>query len=209
MKDLEESEEALEDLVEEGLIDEAKALKQLPEIARRSRRVGSKNIEEAYQQYVKKALDETAFYEALLGYIETVVQAHSPNSHVFSDLEDCVQTSALKIWRNIQKFDSRRGGFARFVTVIVLSEIRNHFEPRPGKHHTLEEAEALPSGGLGPERRLLFSDWLAHLDATDRALTRMLMDGLTQEEIGEALGISQSAVAQRLARIREQEKAPF
>jgi RNA polymerase sigma factor (sigma-70 family) len=124
-------------------------------------------------------------------------------------MEDAVSMAAFKVWRSLRKFDDRRSSFARFVTIVTLSEIRNLLDSTRSRHTVLDEAENLPSRGLNPEQRTLFNDWLEQLNDVDRAIARMLMDVLTQQEMAEALGISQSAVAQRLARLRRDEKAPF
>lgn len=72
-----------------------------------------------------------------------------------------------------------------------------------------EEADTLPAKGLSPEQRVLFDDWMHSLSMTDSCIVKMWMDGLTQEEIGQTLGMSQAAVAARLSRLRTTGNRPF
>jgi RNA polymerase sigma factor (sigma-70 family) len=248
------SEEELEGLVEAGELSEDQALALLePGLPKPKRNGNSKDINAAHQSYMEKELDENAFYKALLQYITTVVKSHSPDRATFSVIEDAISITALKIWKNLTRFEPKRSSFSRFVTVVALSQIRSligHARPQrafrkliengqtlyacrecdntkseafafceacgnealeksPTFRVSLEEAEVLPAKGLSPERQTLFNDWMAHLDDTDRTIAKLAMDGLTQEEMGQALGISQQAVAKRLKRLADEEKPPF
>jgi RNA polymerase sigma factor (sigma-70 family) len=204
------TEEELEALVEEGIISEQKALRKLPQVPRHRARGTSRDINQAYVDYIDRRLSEEAFYTALLRYVTTVVKSHSSNEQVFANIEDSIQNALLKLHKNLDKFDPRRSSFARYVTVVVLSDVRTELDAQKRRLQTsLDEAETLPAPGLSAEKQVLFKDWMAGLEGTDRTIARMLMDGLTQGEIGEALGIAQSAVSQRLERLRKGTLKPF
>jgi RNA polymerase sigma factor (sigma-70 family) len=208
------TEEELERLVDQGQLSEIQALRLLESSERPAKQLAIYDINEAYSRYVAGQLSEDLFYQSLLGFIERTVKRQSPDRSTFSNIEDAINNSALDIWQRLKEFDIRRSSFRTFVTVIVLSQIRmllrRYTSDRGGmEHRYLDEAEMYPSKDLSQEQQLLFSEWLKGLEPKDRAVVQMLKDGLTQAEIGQALGISQQAVAQRLLRIRRQEKPPF
>jgi RNA polymerase sigma factor (sigma-70 family) len=208
----ESSEEDLLQQVESGLLTEQQALRRLSSPSG-PRPQGLYDINEAFLQYKAGTLPEDLFWHSLLRFANHVVRHQSPDRSTFSNIEDAIGDAALSIWQRLREFDAKRSTFRTFATVIVLTHIRmlmrQYKADRGGMEHIQLDEEHLPTRGLGAEQRMLFAEWLKTLEPTDRRIVQMVKDGLTQQEIGEALEISQSAVAQRLGRIRQQEKPPF
>lgn len=200
------TEEALTKAVEDGELSEEQGLRMLQTAPAQSP-ANSKNINRTFDLFQSGKISEDQFYTAVLRYITTILKSRAHDDVAFSNLEDAISASALKVWQSLPKFDPNRGGFARFVSVIVSSEISD-LHPVP-EHLPLEKAEQLTASTLSPEKKSLFRDWMSSFKPPDRDILKMTMDGLTQSEISQLLGISQPAVAKRLRRIREVIKPPF
>lgn len=207
------SEEVLEGLVDSGQISERQALHLLENKSGPRVAGNSKTINGAQRKFAAHQMPEEDFYKALLAYITTVVKSNCTNASDFVHLEDAISLSATRIWRDLAKFDSARSSFARYVTVVTLSQIRNLLAEQRALQGSefvgLEEAETLPAKGLSPEQQTLFKDWMRHLGTKDRDLAQLLMDGLTYAEVGQVYGISLQAVGERVMRLRKRYKPPF
>jgi RNA polymerase sigma factor (sigma-70 family) len=208
-----DQEASLTQLVESGTLSEAMALKQL-ETRSTFQPKYVRALNTAYEQYRTQGISGDLFYQSLLKYVEKLVKRQSLDRSTFSNLEDVITDSVLKVWQRLEDFDSRKSSFVTFVTLITLSQIRtllSKYKTDRGdmEHIQLDEATIKPASGLSAEQKALFQEWLKSLEPTDRALVQMLQDGLKQEEIGQALNMTQQAVAWRLRRIRREELAPF
>jgi len=164
-------------------------------------------IEEAYTQYLVKQISEEDFYEALRRFAQALVR-RQVDDFTYSNIEDAISESLLEVWERLVDFDAARTSFKTFVTIIVRSNIQDALRSwKASKGHTrhieLDENLVGAAKELGAERLMLFEEWLKGLDSTDRSLVKMFQDGLTQEEIGQALKISHQDVSKRLARLRE------
>lgn len=210
---------SLDRALENGLLSETQASDMLTRRVhalevRKLRLPTIETLEASYKAYVSGQLHEDDFYKDLLVFITKIVKKHSPDRSTFSNLEDVISESALEVWRCLKKYDANVGSFSTFVGLIVARNIQDLFKQYrlsrgEAEHIQLDEEHIRPSRGLNPEQRLLFDEWLRNLDPTDRAIMQMLRDGLIQEEIGQALNITQQGVAWRVARIRQEEKPPF
>lgn len=193
-------------------------------------------INEAYQQFQEHPSDsavEDRFYNTLLRHITRVIKSRSHDRSTYSNIEDSIQETALEVWQRLPDFDSRRSSFRSFVDMIALSNIKDamrrfrteHGGPqKPGKarkpitrsvEYDPEDPrqalnlENIPAPQLPADNQLAFKEFLKSLEPTDRAILQMLRDGLNQEEVGQVLSITQSAVAHRLIRLRREHKSPF
>lgn len=126
--------------------------------------------------------------------------------------EEVVQEAFVRLWRNAQGFDARRGNFERWFTAIarncVIDEIRRRRASGLRLHH--DEAEsllsALPDRGEGPEDRAWrneVSNTLAvalnKLPAEQRQVIALAYyGGYSQSEIATRLGIPLGTVKKRI-----------
>lgn len=177
---------------------------------RRRRHLG---VDEAYALFMAKQLDEDAFYASIKRFAEALVHRNAPDDFTFSNIEDAISESLIEVWQRLWDFDSNRTNFRTFVTIIVRSNIQDALKAWKSskgqmRHVELDEETLGASRELTAEKRLLFEEWLRDMDATDRALVKMLQDGLTQEEIGQALNMTHQAVSKRLVRLRNSPR-PF
>jgi RNA polymerase sigma factor (sigma-70 family) len=215
MPDWFDEEEKLAQKVENGELTEDQALKLISELYRsRPSPDYVRSINEAHSRYMSRDLSEDLFYKSLLKFIEKTVKRHSQDPSTFCNIEDAISNSLLNVWQRLATYDARRSTFGTFVTVIVLSQIRmllREYRSQRGHlpHIQLDEELPLPTSGLDAEHQLLYEEWYKGLGPPDREIIKMLQDGLTQEEVGQALGISQQAIAKRLLRMRRNHKRPF
>lgn len=205
---------ALEQMVENGDLSEEEALKLLARDAHPMELTSylSRDINRAYrilQRHPKDPEVQDDFYKTLIGYITTVVKSRSGDGSTFSNVEDAIPITAARVWGSLSRYDEKRSSFARFVSVITEGEINRLYHSYKANRISIEDAFALKAGGLSPDERTLLQDWIAKLDPTDRTIVQYIRDGLTQEEIAEALNISQSAVSQRLTRLQNNTARPF
>ncbi len=132
-----------------------------------------------------------------------------------TDREDLFQDIAVALWQSIARFrgeSSERTWLYRIAHNVAISssaKIRrvgrkeesmpipfDRFSSSPGAEHAL----------LKEERRLLLLDSIRDLPMIDRQIILLHLEGLSYAEIEEVTGLSVSAIATRLTRIREKLK---
>jgi len=132
------------------------------------------------------------------------------------DREDLFQEIALALWQaipNFRKESSERTWLYRIAhNVAISSSARMHRRER--REETLPEELKHPSpagcaeeGLLREEKRRALVDSIRHLAATDRQIILLHLEGLSYAEIEEVSGLSETAIATRLTRIRAKLKA--
>jgi RNA polymerase sigma factor (sigma-70 family) len=210
-----ELEYALDQAVSHGELTEGAAQELLNRKAHmlEVRRIRQLGVEAAYEQFVAGGLSEDDFYMALKRYVEAFVRRNSPDAYTYFNIEDAITESLLEIWQRLGDYDPARTGFRGFVSIIIRNNIQDELRSQKAskghfRHVELDE-NAGASKELTAEKRLLFDEWLLNLRPADRPYVQMLKDGLTQEEIAQAMGVTQPAVAQRLERIRGYSGRPF
>ena len=128
-----------------------------------------------------------------------------------SDREDLVQDIALALWKAIPAFrgdSSERTWLYRIAhNVAITSAVKTI---RRGKREErISDAFEHPSSApdtehelLSEEKRRLLFDSIRSLPTVDRQLVVLHLEGLSYTEIERVTGLSQSAIATRLSRIR-------
>lgn len=133
------------------------------------------------------------------------------------DRRDLVQEIVVQLWRSFGKFDERAAfstWMYRIAVNVAISFYRS--EGRWTRHAELVEAPALEILAMdraiadepSDEIRQLHR-FIASLDAMNRALVILYLDGESHEAIGEILGISTSNVGTRVGRIKERLRRDF
>jgi RNA polymerase sigma factor (sigma-70 family) len=127
------------------------------------------------------------------------------------DREDLFQDIALALWQAIPSFrkeSSERTWLYRVAHNIAISfSVRTHRRGR--REGSLPEEFDHPSptvsaeeGLLREEKRRALVDAIRRLPATDRQIILLHFEGLSYGEIEDVSGLSESAIATRLTRIR-------
>lgn len=138
------------------------------------------------------------------GLLVRIVRAYAFTPH---DREDALQEIALQLWNSIPGFR----GEAKVTTWIYRVALRSAmaWSRRERAHRDAREplAEpgqvlARPIAELDPRLEWIYAQ-IAKLEAVDRALILLHLDGLAHREIAETLGISEGHVAVKLSRIKK------
>lgn len=131
--------------------------------------------------------------------------------HREADRADLFQEIALALWQAIPRFrreSSERTWLYRIAhNVAISSSARTHRRAR--REEFLSEEFEHPSAAAGAEEGLLLGekrralvDSIRLLAATDRQIILLHLKGLSYAEIEEVSGLSETAIATRLSRIR-------
>jgi RNA polymerase sigma-70 factor, ECF subfamily len=138
------------------------------------------------------------------GLVGRILRAYAFSPH---DREDLLQEIALQLWRSIPLFR----GEARVTTWIYRVALRAALGWSQRERARRSSAEPLPEPGqvlaqpsAETDPRL---DWIyariARLEPVDRSLILLHLDGLSQREIAETLGIREGNVGVKLGRIKK------
>ncbi len=127
-----------------------------------------------------------------------------------ADRQDLGQEIVLELWRSFDRYDPGRR-FATWMYRVALNvAISWHRSDRRRRRDLVDDGEAvLAIAAAAPDRAALegkigrLHDAIASLDELDRALVLLHLEGERHEAIGAVLGITESNVGTRLARIKE------
>ena len=128
-----------------------------------------------------------------------------------ADRADLFQEIALALWQAIPSFrreSSERTWLYRIAhNVAISSSAKTHRQARreeflPEEFEHPSAAADAEQGLLLDEKRRAMVDSIRRLAATDRQITLLHLEGLSYAEIEEVSGLSETAIATRLSRIR-------
>ena len=148
-------------------------------------------------------------FEANVGIVIKIAKAYANTTH---DREDLMNDIVLELWRS---FDTFRGQSAvsTWIYRVALNISMNY--RRKKKRDSLltfwsdskqfESLRWLSEQDDTPETELLYQS-IDQLDANNKAIILLYLDGKTHEEIAYITGISKTNVGTRIGRIKEQIK---
>ena len=150
-----------------------------------------------------------AFDELLLRHRGIVHKVAAGYARGAEDRADLAQEIAMQLWRAWPSYDPARS-FSTWMYRIALNVAISFFRAEsrkartfvPAEEQVLETAMApAESAAIEEDLRML---WRAidGLDALDRALVVLYLDGQSYEAIAEVLGISQTNVGTKINRIK-------
>ncbi|MEE8408832.1 MAG: RNA polymerase sigma factor [Myxococcota bacterium] len=120
------------------------------------------------------------------------------------DAKELVQETFFQFWKGRARFEERASPFTylyRIATNLSIDKLRRR--KTAGVQVDVDRADAAENGSKGPDRRVLAAQELASLTRglDEETLTVAVMshvDGLTQEEIAQALDLSRRTIGKRL-----------
>ncbi|QJR11010.1 RNA polymerase sigma factor CnrH [Usitatibacter rugosus] len=125
------------------------------------------------------------------------------------DRQDLMQETAVQLWRSHGRFDGR-SSFAtwmyRVALNVAISWVRD--DSRRNRHvatdaHVIDTALAdEATHDAPPHLRVFLGQLLESLDALDRALVLLYLEGHDQDEIAAILGLTATNVATKINRIK-------
>jgi RNA polymerase sigma-70 factor (ECF subfamily) len=146
---------------------------------------------------------------------ETLLQAHrkvvfkvaAVYARGVDDRRDLEQEIALQLWRSFRSYDTTRP-FAtwmyRVALNVGLSHARRERErPRPLDASLIETLEGGTAIEEPDERLLALGRAIDALEPLDRALILLYLDDLAYADIALVLGMSESNVGTRIARLKQ------
>lgn len=116
----------------------------------------------------------------------------------------------MELWRAYPRFDGRVG-FVTFMHTVAVNVAISHFR---GEGRRIRDTVPIEEFGMdlvaadrvldaeGDDLRALHQ-LIARLDALDRALIVLYLEGYAQEEIATMIGLSATNVATRVGRIKQ------
>lgn len=129
-----------------------------------------------------------------------------------ADREDIFQEIAVALWQAIPKFRgeaSERTWLYRIAHNVAITQSTRR-RSRGGREEAIAEGADFPSVAidseqevLRAEKRTLLLDAIRELPAADRQIILLHLEGLNYAQIEEISGLSQSAIATRLSRLRD------
>lgn len=127
-----------------------------------------------------------------------------------SDRQDLVQEMVVQLWRSFERYDAAFR-FSTWMYRIALNVAISFFREESRKARTFVPAEdSILEVAVAPAESPSIEDdlsalWQAidGLDALDRALVVLYLDGQAHEAIAEVLGISQTNVGTKINRIKK------
>lgn len=151
-------------------------------------------------------LDFEARLQAHAGIVRKVAGSYAWNPH---DRDDLMQDIVAALWQAWPRYDPARPfstWMYRVALNVAISQVRG--EARRRRHHVaydadLHDAQA-PAGDIeGDEKLALLQRAMQSLDPLNRALLMLHLDDRSHREIADVLGISESNVGTKLARLKE------
>jgi RNA polymerase sigma factor (sigma-70 family) len=151
-------------------------------------------------------LSEAQFLEQVKQHQGIIYKLVALYANDAEEKKDLYQEVLLQAWKGWPSF-RRESKFSTWLYRVCLNTIFTHKRKRHPVDFTesLEEiSPAVENNSVQQEDGLRLRQAIRKLAETDRALISMHLDGYSNAEIGEMLGISNNHVSVKLHRIKEQ-----
>jgi RNA polymerase sigma-70 factor (ECF subfamily) len=154
----------------------------------------------------------TAFLRRLEEHRGIVLKIASAYSRTRADREDLAQEIVAQLWRSYARYDERRGfstWMYRVAINVAISFARRHasYESKLQRsEHALLETIPGAQTEDHDEKLSVLHDFIARLDDLNRALMLLYLDDTSYAEIANILGLSETNVATKIARIKQRLK---
>lgn len=155
---------------------------------------------------MKREIQKTIFNEWLEAHRGILFKVVGAYAFTAQDKEDLFQEIITQIWNSVPKFKntSKPSTWIYRVSLYAAMAWSKKEKRHSEQHQSLELVNPLLSTDAPKNPRL---DWLyeqiGQLDAVDRSLTLMMLDGYSYDEIATTLGISRSNVGVKLTRLKK------
>lgn len=152
---------------------------------------------------------ESKFTELVREYKNTIYTVCMMFADKPEDTDDLVQEALINLWRGFQKADDVCKSWVWRVTMNSCITIDRKRKKRSSECPLTADMESVMNNCDESDRnnniKLLY-DRIHQLNAFDRAIVMLWLEGMPYEEIGDIVGISTKNVSVRLIRIKEQLK---
>lgn len=138
------------------------------------------------------------------GLLFKVARSFTNDGH---DRDDLIQEIAFRLWHSVPTYPRGKVAESTWIYRVSLYTAINWSQKERTRTKRTQDFGELPETVYCTEEDNPRVDWLykqiAELDPLDRSLTLMLLDGLTYQQMSEALGMSESNVGVRINRIKK------
>lgn len=152
---------------------------------------------------------ESKFTELVREYKNTIYTVCMMFADKPEDTDDLVQEALINLWRGFQKADDVCKSWVWRVSMNSCITIDRKRKKRSSECPLTADMESMMNNCDESDRnnniKLLY-DRIHQLNAFDRAIVMLWLEGMPYEEIGDIIGISTKNVSVRLIRIKEQLK---
>ena len=155
---------------------------------------------------------ETAYAELLeenYGPWAGIARAYAPSN----DHEDLLQEILLQIWRGLPKFEGRshRGTWAYRVALNTAlawdRSARNRRQKLKIESHDVSQVDSKASSEHLDTK--ILDEFLQSLSKVDRAVMLTFLDGVSNKDAAEIIGLSEGALRVRLHRLKKRFQETF
>jgi RNA polymerase sigma-70 factor (ECF subfamily) len=157
----------------------------------------------------------TAFLRRLEEHRGIVLKIASAYTRTPADREDLVQEIVAQLWRSYARYDESR----RFSTWMyrVAMNVAISFARRQSAYESklrrsedaVFETMSSATPEEGDEKVAVLHDFIARLDDLNRAVMLLYLDDRSYADIAQILGLSETNVATKIARIKQRLKRDF
>ena len=141
-------------------------------------------------------------YDALLPILRGVIRRYTRSE---ANVQDIIQESFIRIFKNMNQFDERKGAFTSWSTRIAINTAINEGKKR-ARHEVAGHEVDVP---VAPDaiQNMALEDLVNTLKGMPEeqhlVLNLHLVDGFNHKEIGDMVGITSEVSRQRLSRARK------
>lgn len=152
---------------------------------------------------------ESKFTELVREYKNTIYTVCMMFADKPEDTDDLVQEALINLWRGFQKADDVCKSWVWRVSMNSCITIDRKRKKRSSECPLTADMESVMNNCDESDRnnniKLLY-DRIHQLNAFDRAIVMLWLEGMPYEEIGDIVGITTKNISVRLIRIKEQLK---
>ncbi len=161
-------------------------------------------------------MDEELFLQQLASHKRLLYKvAYSYCRHA-EDRRDLVQDMVMQLWRSFRSFD-QRVQFSTWMYRIAMNVAISHYRSEtrqvrdtlPLEEFGLDIAEADQLYSAQSDNMRTLDKLISELDELNRALILLFMDGYSNDEIANIMGLSTANVATRMTRIKQKLQTRF
>ena len=121
------------------------------------------------------------------------------------EIDDILQETFLKILKHLDTFDPAKGNLAAYCMTVAKNVAFEHMRRASRMERTADLYERELDREPQQERDMALSEMMKAIDQlpeSERAVIRLLSEGMALKDIAEALGVTRVAVYSRLSRAR-------
>lgn len=136
------------------------------------------------------------------GVLFKVVRAYAASS---MDADDLFQEIAVQVWRSIPSFRQQSAVSTWLYRIAINTALKwTRTASRHPQTEPIENVVLLENKSFEDDRLAWLYSAIADMNAIDRSITLLLLDGFSYKEMAAILGITESNIGVKINRIKKQ-----